>query len=143
MTYRPYDVFVNPSLDYIRTNNTGVTINAGTPVRINSSGDPDFVDPAIESQILGIAGVAQDTIPNGEDGSFITSGRVKELSTSFDFGDNVYISKAGGLTNEYPSEGVAGFVEGDFIVRLGVVARNEQNPTLKDLILHIDIIGQI
>ena len=143
MTYRPYSAFTSPSLDYIRTNTTGVTINKGTPIRMNNAGDPDFVDPSIESEIIGIAGIAQDSIPNGEKGIFVTSGKVTQLSVPFDFGDTIYISKTGGLTNIQPSIGVDGFVDGDFIVMLGVIAKNEENPALKDLILHIDIIGQL
>jgi len=143
MTYRPYSSIVQNSLDYERTNNTGVTIGRGTPVRMNSNGDPDFVDVSIETQIISIAGVSQDDIPNGKKGVFVTSGRVRDLTTTFDFGDTVYISKTGGLTNVLPSIGVDGFVAGDFVVMLGVVAKNEDNPAFKDLILHIDIMGQL
>ena len=143
MTYRPYSAFTNPSLDYIRTNNTGVTINAGTPIRMNTSGDPDFVDPSIEAQVKGIAAISQGTIANGTQGIFVTSGRVKELSVGFDFGDSIYLSKTGGLTNIHPSEGVGGFVVGDWVVSIGVIAKNEDNPALKDMIIHLDILGQL
>lgn len=143
MTYRPYSTFVNPAIEYVRTNTTGVTINAGTPVIMNSSGDPDFVNVSIEAEVISIAAVAQDTVSNGDEGVFVTSGRVKELNVAFDFGDTIYISKTGGLTNVQPAVGVGGFVDGDFIVMLGVIARNEDNASLKDLILHIDIMGQL
>jgi len=143
MTYRPYSTFVSPSLDYIRTNSTGVTINKGTPIRMNAAGNPDFVDPAIESQVKAIAAISQDTIANGTQGVFVTSGRVKELVTPFDFGDSIYLSKTGGLTNIQPSEGVGGFVVNDWVVHIGVIAKNESNPTVKDMIIHLDIIGQL
>lgn len=143
MTYRPYTAIIQPSLDYERTNTTGVTIGKGTPIRMNENGDPDFVDVSVETQIISIAGVSQDDIPNGEKGVFVTSGRVKELSVSFDFGDPIFISKTGGLTNVKPSVGVDSFVEGDFVVMLGVIAKNEDNSSFKDLILHIDIMGQL
>ena len=143
MTYRPYNTLINPSIEYIRTNNTGVTINAGTPVIMNSSGDPDFVDVSDEAQVLNIAAVSQDTIANGESGKLVTSGKVESLNVAFNFGDVIYISKTGGLTNIRPSIGVNGFDSGDFVVMLGVIARNEENPSFKDLILHIDIIGQL
>ena len=143
MTYRPYQTFISPSLDYVRTNLTGVTINKGTPVRMNAAGDVDFIDPAIEIQVLAIAGIASDDIPNGVEGIIVTSGKVCDLTTSFAHGDSIWLSKTGGLTDIKPSEGVGGFVEGDFVVMLGVVAKNEQNNSLKDLILHIDIMGQL
>jgi len=143
MTYRPYSAFVSPSLDYIRTNTTGVTINKGTPIRMNASGDPDFIDPSIESQVIAIAAVAQDSVANGVQGVFVTSGKVQNLSVSFLHGDSIWLSKTGGLTDIKPSEGVNGFVSGDFVVMLGVIAKNEANPSLKDLILHIDIMGQL
>lgn len=112
-------------------------------MRINNLGDPDFVDPSIEDQILAIAGIAQDSIPNGEQGIFVTSGRIKNLTTSLDFGDPVFLSKTGGLTNIRPSEGVGGFVAGDWILMIGVIARSEENPTFKDMIIHLDIQGQL
>ena len=143
MTFRPYSAFVSPSLDYIRTNLTGVTINKGTPIRMNASGDPDFIDPSIEAQVVAIAAVSADDVANGVQGVFVTSGRVKNLSVSFAHGDSIWLSKTGGLTDVKPSEGVGGFVEGDFVVMLGVIAKNEDNPSLKDLILHIDIMGQL
>lgn len=120
-----------------------MTINAGTPVIMNSSGDPDFVNVSIEAEVISIAAVAQDTIANGDEGRFVTSGKVESLNVTFSFGDVIYISKTGGLTNIQPSIGVGGFTDGDFIVMLGVIARNEDNPSFKDLILHIDIMGQL
>ena len=143
ITYRPYSAFISPSLDYIRTNLTGITINRGTPVRMNSSGDVDFIDPAIEIQVLAIAGIANDDIANGQEGIIVTSGKVCDLTVAFAHGDSIWLSKTGGLTDIKPSEGVGGFVAGDFVIMLGVIAKNEDNPSLKDLILHIDIMGQL
>ena len=54
MTYRPYSAIQLNSIEYIRTNNTGVTINAGTPVIMNTSGDPDFVNVSTEAEVINI-----------------------------------------------------------------------------------------
>ena len=143
MSYRPFSLITPTRNEYEKTNNTGVTINKGTPVIINTAGDVAFVDVSIESEILSVSSVAAEDIPNGELGKFVVGGVVTNLSTVLDFGDTIYISKSGGLTDTHPSEGIDGFVSGDFICRLGVIAKNNENPTLKDLIVTIYIIGQL
>ena len=55
--------------------------------------------------------------------------------------DVLYVSKTGGVTNVKPSIGVDGFTAGDVIIRLGVVSKNRDNPSNKDLIVNVAIIG--
>lgn len=143
MSYRPYNQIQASVIENQRTNNTGVTINKATPTRINSSGEVDFVDVSNETQIEGIFSLAGETISNGNTGNFVQHGRVEDVTVAFSLGDPVYISKTGGLTNTKPSIGVDSFIAGDFVVRVGVVAKNESNPSLKDILVDIDIIGQL
>lgn len=143
MSFRPYNQLTASAITDSRTNNTGVSISKGTPVRINSTGELDFVNVSVENQILNVAGVSSQTIPNGNAGAFLSSGKVEDVTTTATFGDLVYISKTGTLTEVKPSIGVAGFLAGDFVVSLGVIAKNETNPLLKDLIINIERKGQL
>lgn len=143
MSFRPYDKLKASGIEDSRPNNTGTSIPKGTPVRINTSGELDFIDVTNENEILNIAGVATQTIPNGSNGFFSSSGKIEDITTTADFGDFVFVSKSGNITNTKPSIGIGGFVSGDFIVSVGVVAKNQSNPVLKDLLINIDIQGQL
>ena len=143
MTYRPYNTFTASGVSDNRPNNTGVTINKGTPVRINASGELDFIDVSIESQASGAAGVVSQNILDGASGPVITSGKVSDITTSAAFGDLMYIDKTGILTNIKPSIGVNSFISGDFVVSIGVIAKNADNPINKDLVIMVDIVGQL
>lgn len=143
MSFRPYNQLTASGVSDERTNNTGVSISKGTPVKINNAGELDFINVTVEADSLAIAGVVAGTIGNGAQGTFLNSGKIEDLTTLANFGDTLYVSKAGALTNIKPSIGVDGFIAGDFVISIGVVAKNESNPTLKDLILNIDVVGQL
>ncbi len=143
MTFRPYDQLTASGVSDTRTNNSGVTFNKGTPVRINSNGELDFINVSVEAEALAVAGVVSETILDGNPGTFLNSGKIEDVTTSANFGDTLYISKSGALTDTKPSIGVGGFVASDFVISIGVVAKNESNPSLKDLVLNVDVIGQL
>lgn len=143
MSFRPYNSLAASALEDSRTNQTGATILKGTPVRINSLGRLDFVNVSIEAEALAIAGVASQSILDGTSGSFLSSGKIIDITTTAALGDVLYVAKNGSLVNTKPSIGVGGFVAGDFVISVGVIARNESNPVLKDLIINIDIQGQL
>lgn len=143
MSFRPYSALTSSGVLDGRSNNTGVSINKGVPVRINSSGELAFVNVSVENEILNIAGVSAETILDGSKGDIISSGKIEDITTSYALGDVLYISKTGGLTNAKPSIGTEGFVAGDFVILIGVVAKNESNPALKDLIVFIQRVGQL
>lgn len=124
-------------------NNTGSTIVKGVPVRLNSLGDMATIDPAVEAEALATIGVASETISDGASGTITTSGRVTDITTTATFDDYVYVSKFGLLTETKPDIGVSGFVAGDFVISVGVIAKNESNPSLKDLIVNVQIVGQL
>lgn len=92
---------------------------------------------------MNVAGVASESIANGSSGAFITTGKVTNITTSASFGDVVYVSKTGILTNTKPSIGAGGFIAGDFVVSVGVIAKNADNPSSKDLVVIIDVVGQL
>ncbi len=125
-------------------NNSGGNIAQAVPVRIDSNGDIDTVDVSVESEADSVIGLVKDSIINdGNSGQVATDGRLKNISTSAVFGDAIYIDKAGALTNVKPSDGVAGFTTGDFVVKVGVIAKNRDNPLNKDIIINVKTVGQI
>lgn len=143
MTYRPYDQITAVGLSDQRTNSSGASMPKATPVRLRPDGDMDFVDVSIEAHAFACSGITSSIVPNLSVGPVLTSGRLTNYITSFAFGDPVYVSKTGDLTNVKPSLGVGGFVAGDFIIAIGVVGKNADNPANKDIILNIGLVGQV
>jgi hypothetical protein len=125
-------------------NNVGSSLNKGTPIAINSvTGNFDLVDVSSESLSRStFAVVFQDTDVLGIL-NLITSGKIENLSISANFGDVIYVSKTGSLTNIAPAVGVGSFVSKDWVIVVGVIAKNINNPLLKDLYVNIDVKGQL
>jgi len=86
---------------------------------------------------VSIQGVTLTEIAIGGSGEIQGSGVIRDINSGFSFGDILYISKTGGLTSTRPQIGVGGFVSGDSVVKIGGVAKNPDNGTLKDLHLTI------
>lgn len=143
MSFRPYQKINASSVSDSRPNNTGSPLPKGTPVRINVSGELDIIDVGVEAEAFSAAGVVLETIANGASGDIINSGKITDITTTAVLGDVVFVSKTGGLTNVKPSIGVSGFVAGDLVIRVGVIAKNEDNPSLKDLIVSLAIVAQL
>lgn len=148
MTYRPYSNIIQQasaaqSQEITLKNNSGFTISILQPVSVDSNGDIRPTNVSIESDAIKFLGVATENIPNGSSGKVILYGKLENISTSLSLGDYVYVSKSGGLTATLPSEGVDGFVAGDYVIRVGVIAKNQSNPLNKDLVLSPAIIGML
>jgi hypothetical protein len=125
-------------------NSTGSTINKGTPVSVDAiTGNIDLVDISDEISARSVFGICFADTLNGNQGFFIDSGRIENISVAGDFGDTVYISKTGGLTVSAPTPGINGVIEGDFCISLGVICKNRTNPLLKDLLVDIEILVQL
>ena len=124
-------------------NQSGATINRVTPVRVDNNGEIKTIDVSVESEATAIVGVAKENIAPGSKGTIISSGRVTNIITTANFGDILFVSKIGGLTNSKPEVGVGGFVSGDWVIRVGVIFKSDTNPSQQDLMLNIGIIGQL
>jgi hypothetical protein len=124
-------------------NGTGIAIPQGTPVSTNSIGQIVPTDVTSQASVQAIVGYANVRIPSGAYGGVISSGRLENISTSFAIGDAVYIGLGGTLINTKPDYGVSGFAAGDWIVFVGVLTKNEFNPTLTDLQLFTQTIAQL
>jgi hypothetical protein len=125
------------------SNNSGSTITKLTPVRIDASGNMALIDVSVEVQALAIAGIVDADVSNSSSGNVVNSGRISDITTSASLGDVLYVSKTGGVTNTKPAIGVDGFLADDFVLRLGIVAKNPDNGSLKDLLVNISIVGQL
>lgn len=124
-------------------NDHGSLILKGTPVRITTLGKLEKIDVSNEIQMDAIAGLLKEDLANGATGSIIPSGLLENITSGASLGDILWVSKTGDLTNVKPAIGVNGFLAGDFIIRIGVVAKNLDNPSNKDLLINIDIVGQL
>lgn len=125
-----------------QTNATGSTIPKGQPIRLTSAGAA-LIDVSDETSANSIAGVVRTNLSNGTVGEIITSGTIEDVNTGFNISDVVYVGADGNLTNIKPSEGVNDFVQYDWVIRVGVIAVNVANPGLQDLLVNIQIVGQL
>lgn len=146
MTYRPYFQIiaaVDPAtVKSTLQNNSGLTILTHTPVKLNTNGELSLIDVSIDDDILNLVGISNEMILTGSAGEIVTQGKVSNI-TSFSFGDHIYVSKTGGLTNILPSEGIGGFVSGDWVVKVGTIGKDEFDPLIKNLFINIQIVGQL
>lgn len=126
-----------------RTNSSGASITRTNPVRLDNNGEVQRVNPSVESQVLACIGVAKDSVSNGALVGIVTSGRVEDVTVPGSFGDTLFLSKTGSLTNTKPSIGAGGFVAGDFILAIGIVVKNQSNPLLTDLLVNVRVVGQL
>ena len=143
MTYRPYSAIKASGIQLNYTNGSGSSMTKGTPVKIKPDGNMDFINVSIEADVLAIGGCVGSDVSDGIRGGMITSGRIESITTTAVFGDAIWLSKAGGLTNVKPEVGVGGFIAGDFVVRIGTIAKNESFPSQKDLVLELTLVGQL
>ena len=143
MTYRPYSQIKTSAIQLNYENSSGTTIFKGTPVCQKSTGVIDFINVSSESDVFGFIGVVSFNIANAASGPVVTSGRIENVSVSGSFGDPLYVSKTGGLTTTKPEVGVEGFLALDFVLRVGIITKNETNPVLKDIVLDVQLVGQL
>lgn len=143
MTYRPYQFIKASGVELSVDNETGGTLTKGTPIRVNSLGEMDIIDVSNESHALAVVGILKADTLDGASGIFISSGRVENITITGSFGDSVYVSKSGGLTTTKPEIGVGGFVSLDFVIRIGVIAKNADNPANKDIVMDLNVVGQL
>jgi hypothetical protein len=147
MSYRPYSAIIGSitpgSVKFKIQNSTGFTIATLTPITSNGSGQAKLINPSVEADVLKIVGITGESIASGSSGFVYSQGKIENITSPLSLGDYVYLSKTGQLTSTLPSEGVGGFVSGDFVVKLGVVVANDIAPAQKDLLVAIEIVGQV
>lgn len=141
MSYNPFTrSSFGQAVDRMNQNQSGSAIPKGTPVMLTSSGMA-LIDVSQESNVDALAGVVKIDVSNSTTGSIVSSGTIENLVTAFAVGSTVYINKLGLLTNVKPTIGVNGFGEGDFVIKIGMIAPNVTNPSNKDLLVGIQVMG--
>jgi hypothetical protein len=134
---------VSIALEDLYDNNSGTPLFKGTPIRINTAGTLDTIDVAIENEVDAIVGLTNQDIADGQSGTVVFKGRLKDISTAIIIGSPVYLSKSGIITADKPTEGSNGFLAGDFVVRIGTIIKNVDDPLKKDLLVDIKVLGQL
>lgn len=129
-------------LTVIMNNFSGSTIDIFTPVSVNGSGTLSPITVSNEFSALAAFGVTKENILNNASGQVVTLGALPNV-TGFSFGDIVYVSKTGTLTSVKPSIGVSGFVSEDFVIRVGMVVANNNDGNQKDVIVNMQMVGQL
>jgi len=125
-------------------NGTVSTMAMGTPVSTNTSGQILLTDVSSETSSLAFVGLTNIAIPSAASGEVVSSGRIENVTTGFSVGDPIWVgSTAGTLTNVKPDNGSNGFTSGDFVIFIGVLVKNEFNPSLTDIQLFTQLIGQL
>lgn len=143
MSYRPYKDLKTSGIQLNYQNSSGSLITKGIPVCQKSSGIVDFINVSVEADVFAFIGIAGANINDSATGPVATNGRVENVTVIGNFGDPLYVSKTGGLTTTKPDVGVEGFLALDFVLRVGVITKNETNPSQKDIVLDVQLVGQL
>ena len=87
-------------------NDSGETLQAGTPVYAVGYTTRTTVDKVLPSTTSPILGLLKQQVANGEEGVCVVAGLLENVNTSsFATGDVLYVSETGGLTNSRPESG--------------------------------------
>lgn len=131
------------SSDY--TNGTGSTMNLGSPVSTNTSGQVLLTDVSSEVSATAYVGLAATSIASSASGQVASDGRLQNISLGLGFsvGDPIWVGIGGTLTNVKPNIGVGGWISGYWVLFVGVVVKNQFVGTNQDIQLLRQIIGQL
>jgi hypothetical protein len=149
MTYRPYAAIIaeananSSKLVLELVNGTATTIPALTPVGMDNAGNMQPVSIGDNLSSVAVLGITESSVPPSQSGNVVFSGRIENVSISAPHGSILYVSKTGTLTTNIPTVGMFGFVPGDEVIRIGGVVKNKANPSLKDIIVRIEVIGTL
>jgi len=127
-------------------NSTGGTLTKGSPISVNTSGAMQLTDIRSNTSARSCIGVLEDDVANGASGYILVQGRLENFTTSAGLGNVMYVSSTSTLinvTDAAPVIGSDGYLSGDHIIRIGVVLKNLDNPSNKDLVVNTNLMGQL
>jgi hypothetical protein len=124
------------------TNNSGSSIAAFKPVSSDVLGEMAAVNVSDVLSSHLFVGLTNTSVSDGDAAQITTFGKIENI-TGITLGAPVFVSKTGGLTQLYPTAGVDGFVSGDYCIKVGAPIKNQDNPSNIDLIVSIQMVGQI
>jgi hypothetical protein len=117
-----------------------------TAVSSNTSSQMVLTDVSNEASAEGWVGLVEVATPSAATGQVLTDGRLQNIPSSLGFsnGDPIWVGNTPGtLTNVRPDLTVMGWASGDYVLFVGIVVANQFNPTLQDIQLSRQIIGQL
>jgi hypothetical protein len=117
-----------------------------TPVSANTGGQIVLTDVTDEELSEGWLGLTDAAIPTTATGQVVTDGRIQNIPSGLGFsvGDPIWVGNTPGtLTNVRPDLTVLGWSVGDYVLFVGVVVQNQFNPSLQDIQISRQIIGQL
>ena len=107
----------------------------------DSTGLISPLDVSSDVSVNGRVGYANIRIPTSSLGPVISGGRLENYTTILPVGTALYVGKDGNPTNTVPSVGVNGFLSGDTVIFMGIIVKNETNPSNTDIQLMTQVIG--
>lgn len=122
-------------------NGTLTGIFKGVLVSVDSFGNIAPTDISNELSMSRIAGITNELIASSATGQVVSAGRIEDV-TGFSVGDAIYAGKTG-LSTSKPDIGVYGFNSLDWVIFIGVIAKNEFDGSKNDIQLFIQVIGQL
>lgn len=114
-----------------------------TAVAINPSGFGAIVNVGTSGNAESAVGILMANISGGGAATVVLGGKIINCGLSHAAGSVLYVAKDGSLTASKPTSGVGGFVTGDYIVRVGVISVDPANLVTKDLIVDVQVVGQL
>ena len=130
-------------------NQSFFTVTKGQPVRMDGSGEMQAIDITNDTA-LRLFGIATEEILNTGTGEIATHGRVEDVVITAILGDILYVKSDGTLigsseftSGDEPTIGEDGYLVGDHVLKVGIVAKNVANGAKKDIIVHIQTMGQL
>jgi hypothetical protein len=156
----PTDMMSSVATDLIQVSGTGsgggggsvsveaaATLLQGYPVSIDATGKVNYINITDEDSAYSFVGVTSLACLIGGTANVLVSGAVLQaIPAAFgitgQYGKQVFVSHAGGLTVTKPEIGVGGFLSLDFIVSVGVTTKNISTGTT-DLILNPIVRGRL
>lgn len=125
-------------------NGSGGTLVKATPVSVNTIGTLVSIDVSDDNSVARLVGLVTDDLVASATGGVADGGRIEDVAgLGFSLGDSLYVSKAGFLTTTKPDIGVDGFVDGDWVIFVGVIVKNQFDNTKKDLKLSLERVGKL
>ncbi len=101
------------------------------------------LDVSDDVSAKGMVGYANVRIETSGTGPVISTGRLENYTTSYAIGTALYVGVDGNPTDIVPSEGVNGFSAGYYVIFIGIVVKNEDNPSSKDIQLMTQVVGTL
>lgn len=123
-------------------NGSGSAFTGFQPVSVNSSGDATTVNVSDLTSAHMTSGITTAGVSSLALATIVTAGKLTIVS-GVSLGTPVFVSKTGGLTQDYPTIGIDGFVSGDFVIKVGVPTKNQSDATKIDLLVNIHLVGQL